>query len=96
MSALLYQLHILSFLLSPSIWVLLFRLGCHFHLSTPRDLDQTRTLRFWFFLIIVFNWSALWNHAQEGAAQGRSVVLDFIGMGEWASAWPYLYSLLLF
>ncbi|KZT72057.1 hypothetical protein DAEQUDRAFT_809332 [Daedalea quercina L-15889] len=80
LSTLLYQLHVLSFLLSPAIWVLLARILSNFHLSAPRDLDPTRTLRFWFILIIIFNWGALWNHAKEGAEQGRSVVLDFIGL----------------
>jgi len=80
LSTLLYQLHTLSFLLSPSVWIFLGRVISHFHFSGPRDLDPTRSLRFWYILIIIVNSGALWNHAKEGAAQGRAVVLDFVGM----------------
>ncbi|PCH43676.1 hypothetical protein WOLCODRAFT_122400 [Wolfiporia cocos MD-104 SS10] len=80
LDSLLYQLHILSFLLSPSIWILIARLCSQFHFARPREIDGNRTLRFWYFLVIFFNLGAVWGHAKEGASQGRSIVLDFVGM----------------
>ncbi|RDB24993.1 hypothetical protein Hypma_007858 [Hypsizygus marmoreus] len=82
LDALLYQLHTLSFILSPSIWAFLFRLVCQFQCSKPRDLDATasRSLRFFFANIIFFNASSLWFHATQGAAEGRAIVLDFVGL----------------
>ncbi|KII92577.1 hypothetical protein PLICRDRAFT_37347 [Plicaturopsis crispa FD-325 SS-3] len=81
LDTLLYQLHTLSFLLSPSVWVLIARLCVQFHLPSPRALDTKRTLRFWFGLVLFFNFGALWNHATMGGAdEGRAVVLDFVGL----------------
>ncbi|CCM03590.1 uncharacterized protein FIBRA_05727 [Fibroporia radiculosa] len=80
LESLLYQLHALSFLLSPSIWIYLCRVISQFHFARPRNIDSGRSLRFWFGLVVLFNVGALWSHTQEGAAQGRSIILDFIGM----------------
>ncbi|KZT28943.1 hypothetical protein NEOLEDRAFT_1128424 [Neolentinus lepideus HHB14362 ss-1] len=80
LDTLLYQLFTLSFFLSPTVWPLICRSATQFQFSRPRDLDPKRSLRFWFFLILLFNASSIWSHAAEGAVVGRTVVLDFVGM----------------
>lgn len=80
LDALIYQLHTLSFFLSPSIWPYLSRVLSQFHFSRPRVLDPKRSIRFWFFLVLFFNVGSVWSHATEATQQGRSVVLDFVGM----------------
>ncbi|KAI0267156.1 hypothetical protein BC834DRAFT_822737 [Gloeopeniophorella convolvens] len=80
LDALLYQLHVLSFLLAPSLVPLLARAAGQFQLSHPGDFGPKRTLRFRFMLIALFNASSLWTHAFDGAPDGRAVVLDFVGM----------------
>ncbi|KZT11042.1 uncharacterized protein LAESUDRAFT_721462 [Laetiporus sulphureus 93-53] len=80
LASLLYQLHTLSFLLSPSIWLYVARVTTQWQFSRPRSLDPSRSLRVWFLLSVLFNLGALWDHAKEGAAQGRSIILDFVGM----------------
>ncbi|KAH9961608.1 hypothetical protein BC827DRAFT_329199 [Russula dissimulans] len=80
LDTLLYQLHVLSFLLAPSVITLLVRAAGQFQLSHPREFGPQRTLRFRFVLIAMFNASSIWNHAYAGAPDGRKAVLDFIGM----------------
>jgi len=80
LETLLYQLHTLSFFLSPSLLVLIPRCSAQFQFSRPREIDPKRTLRFWFFMVMVFNIGSLWSHATDGAAKGPSLILDFIGM----------------
>ncbi|KAF5380444.1 hypothetical protein D9615_004472 [Tricholomella constricta] len=82
LDALCYQLHTLSFILSPSIWSFICRLISQFQCS-PRDLDATaaRSLRFFFANILLLNLSSVWHHATQGAAEGRAIVLDFVGLG---------------
>ncbi|EPQ57392.1 hypothetical protein GLOTRDRAFT_110552 [Gloeophyllum trabeum ATCC 11539] len=80
LDTLLYQLFTLSFFLSPRVWPLICRSATQFQFSRPRDLDPKRSLRFWFFLILLFNAGSIWSHAAEGAAVGRAAVLDFVGM----------------
>ncbi|KAF9465081.1 hypothetical protein BDZ94DRAFT_1255257 [Collybia nuda] len=82
LDALLYQLHTLSFILSPSIWSFLCRLASQFQCSKPRDLDATasRSLRFFFANIVLFNMPSLWFHATQGAMEGRAIILDFVGL----------------
>ncbi|GBE80984.1 hypothetical protein SCP_0307070 [Sparassis crispa] len=80
LDALVYQLHTLSFLLSPSIWAYLCRVSSQFQFSRPRTLDSSRTLRFWYLVIVFFNIGSVWSHAAQGAAHGRSVILDFVGL----------------
>jgi len=81
LESLLYELHTLSFLLSPSVWIFISRISSQFQFSKPRNVDSNRSLRFWFSLVLLFNLGAVWGHAQDGAAQGRSIILDFVGMG---------------
>ncbi|PPQ73865.1 LOW QUALITY PROTEIN: hypothetical protein CVT26_011758 [Gymnopilus dilepis] len=80
LDSLLYQLHTLSFFLSPSLWLYICRVISQFHCSKPRELDPTRSLRFFFVMLFVLNVPNLWNHASRGAVEGRTVVLDFVGM----------------
>ncbi|KAI9455338.1 hypothetical protein BJY52DRAFT_1151785 [Lactarius psammicola] len=80
LDALLYQLHVLSFLLAPSIVTLFVRAAGQFQLSHPREFGPRRTLRFRFMLIFLFNAGSFWNHVISSTPHGRSVVLDFVGM----------------
>jgi len=80
LDALLYQLHVLSFLLAPSIITLFVRAAGQFQLSHPREFGPRRTLRFRFMLIFLFNVGSFWNHIISSAPHGKSVVLDFVGM----------------
>ncbi|OCH88871.1 hypothetical protein OBBRIDRAFT_794821 [Obba rivulosa] len=81
LDTLLYQLHTLSFLLSPSIWAFICRLTVQWQFSRPREIHSSKSLRFCFILIFLFNFGIVWTHAVQGAAQGRSIILDFVGIG---------------
>jgi len=80
LDTLLFQLFVLSFFLSPSLWALCMRIIWQFQCSRPRELDSNRSLRFFYVVTLFFNSSSLWNHFTQGAAEGRAVVLDFVGM----------------
>lgn len=80
LDALLYQLHVLSFLLAPSILTLFVRAAGQFQLSHPREFGPRRSLRFRFMLILFFNTGSVWNHIIFSTPLGKSVVLDFVGM----------------
>ncbi|TFK44763.1 hypothetical protein BDQ12DRAFT_673535 [Crucibulum laeve] len=80
LNALCYQLHALSFFLSPSVWSLALRIISQLQCAKPRDIDATRSLRFFYAMLLLFNGPTLWNHATQGAAEGRAIVLDFVGM----------------
>lgn len=78
----LYQLHTVSFFLSPALLPYLGRVLFQFQFAKPRDVDPERSLRFWFFLVVVFNLGSVWAHATENPAQaGNSILLDFVGPG---------------
>jgi len=81
LDTLLFQLHTLSFFLSPSLLGFISRLFSQFQCSKPRDIDPSRSLRFWYFVLVFFNFGCIWTHAIEGVSEGRAVVLDFIGQG---------------
>lgn len=81
LDSLLYQLHTLSFLLSPSIWFFLCRTLSQFQFGRPRDIDPDRSPRFWCALSLMVNAGSVYWHAKEGPAEGRSIILDFVGMG---------------
>ena len=82
LTSLLYQLQTVSFLLSPRLWPFLCRLATQFQFSRPREIDSQRSLRFWFILIVLVNIQCFYQHAFNGAAEGRSIILDFVGVGE--------------
>jgi len=80
LDVLLYQLHTLSFFLSPSIWIYLCRILSQFQYSKPRELDPTRSLRFYYTMVLLFNLPSIWYHSTREVVDGRIVILDFIGM----------------
>ena len=61
--------------------MLFVRAAGQFQLSHPREFGPRRTLRFRFMLIFLFNVGSVWNHVLSNAPLGKSVVLDFVGMG---------------
>ncbi|KAJ7188160.1 hypothetical protein C8R46DRAFT_1053846 [Mycena filopes] len=77
---LLYELHVLAFFLSPSIWTLIFRVLSQSQCSKPRDVDAAWSLRAFFLLLICLNSLTVWQHAVSGASEGKTVILDFIGL----------------
>ena len=78
----LYQLHTVSFFLSPALVPYLFRVLFQFQFARPREIDPERSLRFWFFLAFVFNFGSLWTHATQNPGEtGHSILLDFVGPG---------------
>ncbi len=81
LNSLLYQLHTVSFLLSPRIWAYFCRVLVQFQFSRPRDIDPQRSLRFWIFCILSTNVPSIYNHAAKSPAAGRSLILDFVGVG---------------
>ncbi|RPD53527.1 hypothetical protein L227DRAFT_557527 [Lentinus tigrinus ALCF2SS1-6] len=80
LTSLLYQLHTVSFLLSPRLWPFICRLSTQFQFSRPREIDSQRSLRFWFILIFLVNLQCFYNHVFRGASEGRSIILDFVGI----------------
>jgi hypothetical protein len=88
---LLYQLHTLSFFLSPSLSSYICRLIAQLQTSKPRDLDSTRSLRFFVLLVLLFNASSVWSHATKGAGEGKALVLDFIGLAQAPSRLQLLF-----
>ena len=77
---LLYQLHTLSFFLAPSIWIYVFRMVSQFQCSKPRELDSSRSLRFFFTTALFLNLPSLWSHSSHGPSEGKVIILDFVGM----------------
>lgn len=79
---LLFHLHAVSFFLAPSLVPLVTRaMCCQFLCYKPREIDPKVSLRSWFLLTFFLNFPSFWLHAREGAVEGRTVVLDFVGMG---------------
>ncbi|KAG0707318.1 hypothetical protein DFH29DRAFT_23803 [Suillus ampliporus] len=78
---LLFYLHAVSFFLAPSLVPLVFRaVFCQFLCYRPREVDPKVSLRAWFLLTFILNIPSFWLHAREGTVEGRTVVLDFVGM----------------
>ena len=61
---------------------MLCRIATQFQFSRPRDIDSQRSLRFWFILVVLVNLQSFYNHIFKGPAEGRSIILDFVGLGE--------------
>jgi len=95
LDTLLYQLHTLSFFLSPSIWIYIVRILSQFQYSKPRELDPSRSLRFFYSMVFLFNLPSLWKHSTRGELGGRAIILDFIGMSYTPSR-PQLFLLDIF
>jgi hypothetical protein len=77
---LLYQLHALSFFLSPSLFLSFCRLVAQFICSKPRELDPERALRFFYVICMLLNLPSICIHLIRGVVEGRAMILDFIGM----------------
>jgi len=77
---LLYQLHALSFFLSPSLFLSFCRLVAQFICSKPRELDPERALRFFYAICLLLNLPSICIHLLRGVVEGRAIILDFIGM----------------
>src|SRR5258708_18009165 len=77
---LLYQLHALSFFLSPSLFLSFCRLVAQFICSKPRELDAERALRFFYAVCLLLNLPSICIHSFRGVVEGRAIILDFIGM----------------
>ncbi|KAI6040345.1 hypothetical protein EDC04DRAFT_1536992 [Pisolithus marmoratus] len=73
---LIFQLYCVSFFLAPALLPLLCRVFSHY-----READSKLSLRAWFILLCLSNLPSFWLHARDGAAEGRAIVLDFVGMG---------------
>lgn len=73
---LIFQLYCLSFFLAPALLPLLCRIFSHY-----READSKLSLRAWFILLCLSNLPSFWSHVRDGAAEGRAIVLDFVGMG---------------
>lgn len=73
---LIFQLYCLSFFLAPALLPLFFRVFSHY-----REANCKLSLRAWFILLCLSNLPSFWSHARDGAAEGRAIVLDFVGMG---------------
>lgn len=73
---LIFQLYCLSFFLAPALLPLFFRVFSHY-----REASCKLSLRAWFILLCLSNLPSFWSHARDGAAEGRAIVLDFVGMG---------------
>ncbi|KAF9566710.1 hypothetical protein CPC08DRAFT_602449, partial [Agrocybe pediades] len=78
--AVLFQLHTLSFFLSPSLWLYTCRLLSQIVCARPREIDSSRSLRFFYFIVFTFNVPNIWSHSTRGVMEGRAIILDFIGM----------------
>ncbi|KAI0093077.1 hypothetical protein BDY19DRAFT_921875 [Irpex rosettiformis] len=79
LDTLVYQLIAVSFFISPSFFSFAVRIFFQFIYTRPRELDSNRSLRFWYILNFFFNFGSIWSHAWQGAAQGRAIVIDFVG-----------------
>ncbi|KAH7913897.1 hypothetical protein BJ138DRAFT_1170997 [Hygrophoropsis aurantiaca] len=75
------QLHAVSFFLFPSLLPLVCRVVCQFFCYKPREWDPKVSLRVWFVVLCLFNIPSVWSHATEASIEGRSVILDFVGLG---------------
>ncbi|TFK25681.1 hypothetical protein FA15DRAFT_617156 [Coprinopsis marcescibilis] len=80
LDSLLYQLHTLSFFLSPSIWTFIFRIISQSQCAKPGEIDLSHSLRRFHLVLFLLNFPSLYTHAVYGPAEGRAVILDFVGM----------------
>jgi len=78
LDTLLFQLHTLSFFLSPSLLGFISACSSQFQCSKPRDIDPSRSLRFWY-SAGVFQLRVHLDTCIESVSEGRAVVIDFVG-----------------
>jgi hypothetical protein len=81
--ALLYELFVYSYFLSPSFLRLLVRCFAQFQFTRPKDVDGARSLRFFFVGLVSINVFVLGRHffGGETSVEGRGLLLDFVGRG---------------
>jgi len=80
LDALLYELFLCSYLLYPSMLWLVCRASSQFQFSRPREMDSTRTLRFFFFFACLVNAFPILRHVFAGLDfQSHGLLLDFVG-----------------
>ncbi|KAF9049797.1 hypothetical protein BJ165DRAFT_1453848 [Panaeolus papilionaceus] len=77
---LLYQLHALSFFLSPSLWIYITRFVTQHYCSLPIEFEGGWSLKFFYIVILMLNLPCLMSHSTKAVMEGRNVILDFIGM----------------
>ena len=58
----------------------MFRIISQFQCAKPKDIDLAHSLRFYCAVIFTLNIPAFYMHLAYGVAEGRAVVLDFVGM----------------
>ncbi|KAH7927133.1 hypothetical protein BV22DRAFT_1111267 [Leucogyrophana mollusca] len=75
------QLYAVSFFLFPSLLPLVCRVVCQLFCCKPREWDPKLSLRIWFAILLLLNVPSIWSHATEGTVEGRTVILDFVGLG---------------
>ncbi|KXN92477.1 hypothetical protein AN958_08036 [Leucoagaricus sp. SymC.cos] len=80
LDSLVYQLFTLSFLMSPSMFIYLSRMLVQVQCGKPREFDPTYPLRFFYGLILFCNGVVFWIHTIQGASEGRTLIIDFIGL----------------
>ncbi|KAJ7579120.1 hypothetical protein C8J56DRAFT_868122 [Mycena floridula] len=80
LDTLLYHVYAVSCFQSPSLWILFLRLFTQTQCRQPRELDAKRTLRFCMSSVTLCNLPILWAHGFHGVPEGKSVILDFVGM----------------
>lgn len=78
LDALLFELFVLSYLLDPVIFRMLFRATAQFQFSRPRDLD--RSLRFMFIYCCLVNIGPVLRHVLSSFHyETQGLLLDFVG-----------------
>ncbi|KAE9411413.1 hypothetical protein BT96DRAFT_870114 [Gymnopus androsaceus JB14] len=91
LDTLLYQLFCLSFYLSPSLFNMFLRLSAQLLCTTTREMSPTLSLGSFFVFPLFSNSFSVWNHATTGPSEGRSVILDFVGLAYSPSKFQLLF-----
>lgn len=47
-------------------------------------MDPARSLLFWYGALVFLNFGPFWTHAVDGAVEGRTILMDFVGQGAYA------------
>jgi hypothetical protein len=74
------ELHAVAFFLSPSLFLFFCKFVAQCVCSRPREIDPGRALRFFYVICILSNLPSIYVHLFRGVADGRAIILDFIGM----------------
>ncbi|KAE9386500.1 hypothetical protein BT96DRAFT_522758 [Gymnopus androsaceus JB14] len=52
-------------------------------------MSPTLSLGSFFVFLLFSNSFSVWNHATTGPSEGRSVILDFVGLGAFLPSYSY-------